>query len=65
MAQGNQHLRSYAKQLKRLGSETQSASIAAEDALGVVEERERHRVARTAEADAELRAKYTSLRGTS
>lgn len=63
MAQGSQHLRSYVKQLKRLSGETQAASIAAEDALTGVEERERRRVARSAEADAELRAKYSSLRG--
>jgi len=48
--------------LKRLSSETQAAGVAAEDALAVVEDRERHRVARSAAADAELRDKYTGLR---
>ena len=62
MAKGSQYLRSYAKKLQRLSDETQAAGVAAEDAFGQVEDRERHRVARTAAADAELRAKYTGLR---
>ena len=62
MAEGSRVLGSYHKKLKRLSDETQSAGVAAEDALGKVEERERHRVARSAAADAELRAKYTGLR---
>ncbi len=59
-----QVLTSYAKKLRRLRDETQSAGVAAEDALAQVEDRERNRVARSATADAELREKYTALRGT-
>ena len=59
---GGSVLKSYRRTLQRLSEETQSASVAAEDALAQVEDRERHRVARTAEADAELREKYTGLR---
>ena len=59
---GGSVLKSYSKQLKRLSGETQAASVAAEDGLMAVEERERHRVARTAAADAELREKYTALK---
>ncbi len=56
-------LKSYARKARRLREDTQSAGVAAEDALAQVEERERNRVARTAAADAELREKYTALRG--
>lgn len=55
-------LSSYHKKLKRLSQQTQAAGVAAEDALGKVEDRERHRVARTAETDNELRDKYRGLR---
>ena len=63
MATGSQYLRSYAKKLKRLADEAASAAVAAEDTFATVEDRERHRVARSAAADADLRAKYTGLRG--
>lgn len=58
---GSQVLTSYTKKLQRLSQETQSAAVAAEDALVAVEDRERHRVARSAAADAELREKYSGL----
>lgn len=58
----SRNLGSYAKKAKRLSDETQAAGLAAEDALMAVEERERHRVGRTAAADAALREKYTGLR---
>jgi hypothetical protein len=63
LATGSQYLRSYAKKLKRLSDEAASAAVAAEDTFSTVEDRERHRVARSAAADADLRAKYTGLRG--
>jgi hypothetical protein len=55
-------LKSYHSKLRRLSGETQAASLAAEDALATVEDRERHRVARTAAADNELRDKYRGLK---
>jgi len=48
--------------LKRLNDEAQAAGLAAEDALTTVEDRERHRVARTAANDNELRDKYRGLK---
>lgn len=55
-------LKSYHAKLRRLSEETQTAAVAAEDALATVEGRERHRVARSAAADTELREKYSNLR---
>ena len=55
-------LKSYHAKLRRLSEETQTAAVAAEDALATVEGRERLRVARTTAADAELRQKYSGLR---
>lgn len=62
MATSSRVLGSYHKKLKRLSDETLAAGVAAEDALAQVEDRERHRVARSATADAELREKYTALK---
>lgn len=59
---GSRNLKSYHARLRRLSEETQTAAVAAEDALATVESRERLRVARSAAADAELREKYSNLR---